>query len=280
MSEPAAPSMRLAFPRTLTFRRSGSKVRRVLVPLAGLALLVTACGAEENAPAADGASSEASGDQEEVVSDVAANDPGDEASAVEDQPDEAQDGDDVSGTEGTLARLSNLDDERRRDANQLLTDPGDDDGPREGRNSVEPQRVVIPTIGVDADVDRVGIDQGIMEVPDHGDAAWFTPSVKPGRVGPSLITGHVSSRADGPDVFYDLEHLQQGDEIEVHGDDEVVVFEVSGVEQHPKEDYPREAVHGATEGPELRLITCGGFFDDASGHHEDNIVVFAERKDT
>ncbi len=212
MSEPTAPSMRLAFPRTLTFRRSGSKVRRVLVPLAGLALLNTACGAEEDAPAADGASSEASGDQEEVVSDVAANDPG--------------------------------------------------------------------VIDVDADVDRVGIDQGIMEVPDHGDAAWFTPSVKPGRVGPSLITGHVSSRADGPDVFYDLEHLQQGDEIEVHGDDEVVVFEVSGVEQHPKDDYPREAVHGATEGPELRLIICGGFFDDASGHHEDNIVVFAERKDT
>jgi sortase (surface protein transpeptidase) len=118
-----------------------------------------------------------------------------------------------------------------------------------------------------------------MEVPDLGDAAWFTASVKPGRVGPSVITAHVDS-VDGPDVFFHLDELVAGDEIEVHGEDgDVVVFEATALEQHPKDAYPREAVHGATEAAELRLITCGGAFDQAVGHYDDNIIVFAERQD-
>jgi hypothetical protein len=34
-------------------------------------------------------------------------------------------------------------------------------------------------------------------------------------------------------------------------------------------------VYGPTTTPELRLITCGGPFDDATGHYLDNVVVFA-----
>lgn len=56
------------------------------------------------------------------------------------------------------------------------------------------------------------------------------------------------------------------------------MFTVTGVEQHPKDDAPREQVHGATDGPELRLITCGGIFDRSIGHDDDNINVFAERR--
>jgi hypothetical protein len=184
-----------------------------------------------------------------------------------------------STTEATLAALAALDPDRLAS----LHDHGDhaehaDPGPREGLDSVDPQRIVIPTIGVDAFIDRAGFTEvGEMAVPDFGDAAWFTPSVKPGRVGPSVITGHVDSRR-GPDVFFDLRELAPGDEIEVHGDHgEIVAFAVTGVEQHPKDDYPRERVHAATAGPELRLITCGGIFDRSVGHYDDNIIVFAER---
>ena len=35
------------------------------------------------------------------------------------------------------------------------------------------------------------------------------------------------------------------------------------------------AVYGATPDPEVRLITCGGPFDDTTGHYLDNVVVDA-----
>jgi hypothetical protein len=34
-------------------------------------------------------------------------------------------------------------------------------------------------------------------------------------------------------------------------------------------------VYGPTPDPELRLITCGGAFDYATGHYLSNIVVYA-----
>ncbi len=34
-------------------------------------------------------------------------------------------------------------------------------------------------------------------------------------------------------------------------------------------------VYGNTHRAELRLITCGGSFDQKSGHYVDNVVVFA-----
>ncbi|MEX2550744.1 MAG: class F sortase [Nitriliruptoraceae bacterium] len=191
-------------------------------------------------------------------------------------------GPELSPTEATLAALAAMDPDRLASLHDHQHHEGHanhDPGPREGRNSVDPERIVIPAIGVDADIGRAGIGaDGEMEVPeDFADTSWFTPSVKPGRVGPSVITGHVDSRR-GPAVFFDLKELEPGDEIEIHGDDgEVVVFAVTRVEQHAKDDYPRETVHGATDGPELRLITCGGIFDRSIGHYDDNIIVFAER---
>jgi hypothetical protein len=195
--------------------------------------------------------------------------------------DQADDPDpDLSPTEATLAALAAMDPDRLASLHDHEHHEGHEHGLREGLNSVDPQRIVIPAIGVDAEVGRAGIDSdGEMEVPeDFADTSWFTPSVKPGRVGPSVITGHVDSR-QGPAVFYDLKNLETGDEIEIHGDDdEIVMFTVTGVEQHPKVGYPREKVHGATERPELRLITCGGIFDRSIGHYDDNIIVFAQRQ--
>ena len=45
--------------------------------------------------------------------------------------------------------------------------------------------------------------------------------------------------------------------------------------QVPKDDFPRDAVYGNSDKPELRLITCGGAFDHAEHSYKDNIVVYA-----
>jgi sortase (surface protein transpeptidase) len=189
-------------------------------------------------------------------------------------------------TEQTLAAIRAMDPERLaglhdrgHTASHEHRPDQPDDAPSRHPNGVDPERIVIPAIGVDADVIDLGLrDDGAMEVPaDFGQAGWFTPGPRPGRVGPAVIAGHVDSRT-GPAVFFRLPELEVGDEIDVHGEDgEVVTFVVRASEQHAKDDFPTERVYAGTPGPELRLITCGGVFDQSERSYRDNLIVYAER---
>jgi sortase (surface protein transpeptidase) len=88
--------------------------------------------------------------------------------------------------------------------------------------------------------------------------------------------GHVDSAAQGPSVFFNLGDLRPGDEVLVtRADGLVAVFSVDGVRRYPKDHFPTLLVYGNTDHAALRLITCGGSFDYATGHYVDNIVVFA-----
>lgn len=150
---------------------------------------------------------------------------------------------------------------------------------RAAPDGVLPARIRIPAIDVDAIVGSLGLhDDGSIEVPtDFSATGWWTYSPRPGRVGTSVILGHVDSKT-GPAVFFRLKDLRPGDRIMVAGEaGDTVTFAVDHVEQHPKADFPTQHVFGATPEPSLRLITCGGAFDAAWGHHLDNLVVFADR---
>ena len=48
------------------------------------------------------------------------------------------------------------------------------------------------------------------------------------------------------------------------------------VSKFPKNQFPTRLVYGKADYAGLRLITCGGSFDRASGLYEDNIVAFAD----
>jgi hypothetical protein len=54
-----------------------------------------------------------------------------------------------------------------------------------------------------------------------------------------------------------------------------VKFKVTDVETYQKNQFPTQHVYGGTPDAELRLITCGGAFDSATGHYLSNIVVYA-----
>ena len=138
-------------------------------------------------------------------------------------------------------------------------------------------RVELPTIGVSSRLVRLGLNpDGTMEVPrDYGLAGWFTGGAMPGQDGPAAIAGHVDSRT-GPAVFYRLGDLRPGDPVRVRrADGDWLAFEVTGIARYPKAAFPTEAVFGPVTGPVLRLVTCGGDFDRASGHYLDNLVVTA-----
>lgn len=184
-------------------------------------------------------------------------------------------------TEETLARIASMDPDHLASLHDH--DPAGHEHPSahgvDHPNGVDPDRLVIPTIGVDADVIDLGLqDDGTMEVPeDFSQTGWFRPGPRPGRVGPAVIAGHVDSTR-GPAVFHRLRELAPGDHVEVHGQGgEVVVFEVERLERHPKDEFPTAAVYSGTDGPELRLITCSGEFDHDARSYRDNTIVYATR---
>lgn len=140
-----------------------------------------------------------------------------------------------------------------------------------------PQALTIPRIGVRATrIERLGLaPNGEIEVPQDADnPGWFAPGAAPGEFGPAVIAGHLDDRS-GPAVFYRLSQLEPGDRVRViprRGP--VRVFEVERVVSVDKDDFPTDAVYGPTTRPELRLITCGGRYDDTEGYVR-NTLVFA-----
>ena len=80
----------------------------------------------------------------------------------------------------------------------------------------------------------------------------------------------------GPSVFFNTKSLRPGDRIDVaRADGIMAVFAVDGVQKVAKALFPTRDVYGNVPYPSLRLITCGGPFDAASGEYTDNIVVYA-----
>jgi LPXTG-site transpeptidase (sortase) family protein len=146
-----------------------------------------------------------------------------------------------------------------------------------------PVSVSIQAIDVQSDLITLGLNpDGTLAVPepgpDYDKAAWFDGSPRPGEIGPAVIEGHVDSAANGPSVFYSLGELVAGDRVDVTREDgSLVAFVVDEVRVVPKDDFPTLDVYGNTDGPELRLITCGGPFDSSAGSYVDNVVVFASQ---
>jgi hypothetical protein len=147
------------------------------------------------------------------------------------------------------------------------------------RRSV-PVTVHIPAIGVTSELLHLGIGaDGAIQVPslytEAGEAAWYKYSVTPGQIGASVIEGHVDSY-QGPAVFFRLGALRPGDTVDVTLADRVTaVFRVTGVRQYLKSTFPANVIYAATAYAALRLITCGGAFDYATGHYLSSTVVYA-----
>ena len=140
-----------------------------------------------------------------------------------------------------------------------------------------PVSLTIPLIGVKTNLITLGLAQGGgMQVPSSTTVAgWYTGSPRPGSIGSAIIVGHIDSES-GPGVFYRLSELRSGDDVFVkRADGTNAEFRVTAVQTYLKDRFPTGQVYGPTPDAELRLITCGGAFDPATGHYLSNIVVYA-----
>ena len=142
--------------------------------------------------------------------------------------------------------------------------------------SGDPLRVRIPAIGVTARLVPLGVNaDGTLEVPRFEEAGWYTGGSRPGDAGPAVIAAHVDSTS-GPAVFYRLKELSPGDVVHVDYGGGTVTFSVRESARFPKSQFPTEQVYGATDAPELRLVTCDGSFDRSTRSYTSNLVVWAD----
>lgn len=140
-----------------------------------------------------------------------------------------------------------------------------------------PTRLRIPAIGVDSRIVDIGVDaRGALVPPRTADVTgWFTAGPVPGTVGPALLAGHVDSRV-GPGVFFRLVELRPGDMVTVdRAGGGPVSFVVDSTARVPKAAFPTELVYSPRPVAMLRLVTCGGSFDEGALSYRDNVIVTA-----
>ncbi|MDD7942534.1 sortase [Actinomycetospora lutea] len=134
-----------------------------------------------------------------------------------------------------------------------------------------------PSIGLaSGDTTSLGLrDDNSLDVPRSASTVgWYADSASPGTPGPAVLAAHVNFRGE-EGAFARLGQLAPGASVEVHRDDDTTaVFVVDRVEQVAKDAFPTEAVYAPTRDSEIRLVTCGGVFDERTRSYEDNIVVF------
>ncbi|MFD7887402.1 class F sortase [Streptomyces albidoflavus] len=141
-----------------------------------------------------------------------------------------------------------------------------------------PLKVAIPAIFIEAPVTALGLDtKGRLEAPPLSKpklTGWYEKGPSPGEDGTALLVGHRDTRT-GPAIFLNLNALRRGDKVNVvRADRKTAVFTVDAVKTYTKDKFPDDKVYGETGRPELRLLTCGGRFDERAGYSA-NVVVFA-----
>jgi sortase (surface protein transpeptidase) len=133
-------------------------------------------------------------------------------------------------------------------------------------------------LGVHAAIVAVGISEtpgeaGNLAVPWSSDAVgWWGGGPAPGQGGVAVIAGHRVE--DWP--FWRVPELHDGDTIEVTGTNEQTThWKVSGMQEEVKADLPASIWTDGGE-PRLVLVTCGGTFNYATGHYDNNVIIWAK----
>jgi len=140
-----------------------------------------------------------------------------------------------------------------------------------------PVRIWAPAMGLNAPLIPLGLNRDhTVRVPaSFSQVGWFKPGPEPGEPGAAVILGHVDSKA-GPGAFYRLRGLRRGDVVRIQPKfGRRLTFAVTGSREVPKTHFPTRLIYKSSGPPTLRLITCDGRFNSATGHYVDNLIVFA-----
>ena len=145
-------------------------------------------------------------------------------------------------------------------------------------NFAVPARLKIPSLGVNAKVESVGIKAaGAMARPSNFDkVAWSSPGAKPGEQGSAVFAGHVNNALLRSGVFEHLSQIKKGDYITIEDNaGKVLVYKVSSIEEN-QPDASTDALFATTGPSRLVLITCDGEWVQSARSYDKRLVVIAQ----
>ncbi len=166
------------------------------------------------------------------------------------------------------------------EAVQVPVTSGRLDDVRQRTTGPVPVRLIIPSIGVDAEILPAGYRDGEMEVPPTADTVgWYEYGPVPGDEGSAVLAAHVAWRKQRG-VFWDLNTLAPGAEFEVVFDDGTSrAFRAVALDVYEKGTLPSDEIFRRAGDPVLTLITCGGAFNPSLGNYDSNVVALAVEVD-
>lgn len=143
-----------------------------------------------------------------------------------------------------------------------------------------PKKLRIPSIGVDALVQEVGVTaNGQMGIPTNfTDVAWFKLGPKPGEPGSAVIDGHLDTVRDANAVFKDLSKLKYGDVIYIEDAlGQTLKFKVTETASYDIKNAPVNKIFDYnTPVAKLSLITCDGVWNQKERNYNQRFVVYSE----
>ncbi len=132
----------------------------------------------------------------------------------------------------------------------------------EAKGSFAPVEIVMPSIGVDARIEQIGIVDGVMQTPvDAWNVGWYPVLSSPGDRTNVVMSGHRDWWGIGPTVFWDLDKLVPGDTIYLVGEDGTGASYVVTDSFMVDSETSANDVIGDVGKEVLTLITCDGAFD-------------------
>ncbi|MDE2213250.1 MAG: class F sortase [Patescibacteria group bacterium] len=141
-----------------------------------------------------------------------------------------------------------------------------------------PSRLEIPSIGVSASVEQVGLNaDGSVGTPSSfGTVAWYKGGPEPGAPGNAVIDGHVNNALTSAGVFEHLNDLHLGDTIIVaDSSGQVRTFSVTSEQVYPVNAAPTTQIFSLGGPSQLVLITCDGAWDNGAKEFNERLVVYA-----
>jgi hypothetical protein len=144
---------------------------------------------------------------------------------------------------------------------------------------VIPVRIRVALLHVNAAITPVGLDasDNVMIPANVRTVGWY--EYGPGldaTSGSMVIAGHVDNKAQGAGAFFHLRELGPGDTFSITGSDGTCrTFRVIAREEYPKATIQLDRYFSTTGDYRVTLMTCGGRFNGATGHYEDNVAITA-----
>jgi hypothetical protein len=142
-----------------------------------------------------------------------------------------------------------------------------------------PTTLRIPALRIAAPVSPSAIDvrHGVLGIPsDIHRVGWWRDGAAPGDAnGAVLVAGHVDSAREGAGALYRLRRARRGTVVRLAtASGRTLDYRIASIRRLPKPDLPT-SVYSTDGRPRLVIVTCGGPFDEATGHYRDLVIVTA-----